>query len=221
MQKVFLGVCLLYSMALSGQSVPARIIYVGDPMCSWCYGFGNEVSTFIGNHPEIPFEMVMGGLRPDGTESVSSLKDFLKEHWEEIHQRTGLPFKYDILDEEMLYNTEPACRAVVVFSQMWPDKTMDFFKAVQQSFYRDNLSPLVLETYLGLLDEFGLDKREFKKKFESADGLLDTHAHFQRAEKLGVRSFPTLLIEVNGEILILARGYTTAENLEKTLKAKL
>jgi putative protein-disulfide isomerase len=221
MRKVFISFFLFSFISLMGQTSVSRIIYVGDPMCSWCYGFGGELTKFLTNHPDLELEIVMGGLRPHGTESMASLKDFLKEHWEEIHERTGMPFKYGILDEEMMYNTEPACRAVVVFSQMMPNKTMDFFKSIQQSFYRDNRSPHKIETYLHLLDQFGADKEEFKNKFESADGLLDTNIHFKRAESLGVRSFPTLLIELNGELMVLARGYTTAENLEKTLKSKL
>jgi len=50
------------------------LIYVGDPMCSWCYGFGNEISTVIstlGDRVEV--EAVMGGLRPYNTETIRLL----------------------------------------------------------------------------------------------------------------------------------------------------
>ena len=66
------------------------LYYIGDPMCSWCYGFTNEWSAFVAALPNVKFIYLMGGLRPDGTESMASLKDFLAEHWHEINQRTGM-----------------------------------------------------------------------------------------------------------------------------------
>jgi protein-disulfide isomerase-like protein with CxxC motif len=42
-----------------------------------------------------------------------------------------MPFNYDRLkDESLVYDTEPACRAVVVARSMKPEIELDFFKDV-------------------------------------------------------------------------------------------
>ena len=41
---------------------------------------------------------------------------------------------------------------------------------------------------------------------------------FQRASDLGVNSFPTILLQIEDQISVLSRGYTTAKSLDKILK---
>ncbi len=90
-------------------------------MCSWCYGFATEISELKEALPEYDFKMVLGGLRPGGTETNEDLADFLAHHWKDVEKRTGQPVNYDVLkDSTRVYDTEPACRAVVVVRSMKP-----------------------------------------------------------------------------------------------------
>jgi len=45
-----------------------KLIYIGDPMCSWCYGFGKELSEVMQSLPELRLEIVVGGLRACATD---------------------------------------------------------------------------------------------------------------------------------------------------------
>ncbi|NJL12356.1 MAG: hypothetical protein HC913_04725 [Microscillaceae bacterium] len=110
----------------------------------------------MAQYPDWPFRILLGGLRP-GTTTVMSEKQkaFLRHHWEEIHQLTGQPFGYDILERnDFIYDTEPAARAVVVVRQLHPLLTFDFFKAIQAAFYVRGQDTNALETYLELCDDF-------------------------------------------------------------------
>ena len=40
-----------------------RIIYIGDPMCSWCWGIAPELDR-LQAWTTLPFDVVVGGLRP-------------------------------------------------------------------------------------------------------------------------------------------------------------
>ena len=88
-----------------------EIIYVGDPMCSWCWGLSPQLNALqrYGQQLGIPFSLVMGGLRPGGGEAWNAdFKGFLKHHWEEVTQRSGQPFGYGLFDlEDFNYDTEP------------------------------------------------------------------------------------------------------------------
>ena len=49
-----------------------RLIYIADPMCSWCYGFGPELSKLLARHPDATVDVVMGGLRPFNTQPTTA-----------------------------------------------------------------------------------------------------------------------------------------------------
>ena len=40
-----------------------KLLYVGDPMCSWCYGFGKEMTALMTLHPGLELEIIVGGVR--------------------------------------------------------------------------------------------------------------------------------------------------------------
>ncbi len=56
----------------------ARLLYFADPMCSWCYGFAPQILQEKSNYPEIDFQLVMGGLRPFGRETMPEIGGFLR-----------------------------------------------------------------------------------------------------------------------------------------------
>lgn len=199
-------------------------LYVGDPLCSWCYGFTPELEKLRKHYDgALQFEMALGGLRPYNQEIMDDkLKVFLKEHWLEIAEKTGQPFSFGVLKwENFNYDTEPACRAVVVAREMNKDISFAFFEAVQKSFYAQNQDPTQLETFLEIALSFGLDKREFWEKFTSDEYKKLTNQDFQISRQLDVKGFPSTLMRINSKWYVISRGYRKFEELrgivEKTL----
>ena len=146
-------IVLIFLTLMHMTSPKPKLIYVGDPMCSWCYGIAPELDQ-IRNHygDRLDYELVLGGLRPYNTESMTDLKAFLTDHWQDVNKASKQPFNYGVLDRsDWLYDTEPACRAAVVFRDKYPDLSFDFFAAVQKAFYYDNQNPAKVETYLSIL----------------------------------------------------------------------
>ncbi|MFK8037260.1 MAG: DsbA family protein [Crocinitomicaceae bacterium] len=191
------------------------LIYVGDTMCSWCYGFANNLDDFISAHPELKLHLVQGGLRPNNVEKAIDMADFLKEHWVEINKRTNQPFSYDILsDPNFVYDTEPASRAVVVVRMIDPSKELAFFKAVQTAFYHDNKNTNQLETYLEIAKKMAIDVNKFAELFESDEAKYNTKADFQLSSEMGVKGFPTTIIKKGKEFIMLSNGYRELEDLE-------
>ena len=51
-----------------------NLIYIADPMCSWCYGFGKTIAELLaepGEAAPLQLALVMGGLRPFTTEPMA------------------------------------------------------------------------------------------------------------------------------------------------------
>lgn len=119
-----------------------ELIYVGDPMCSWCYGFSSIKEKLTAQcEGRVGVKIVLGGLRPYNKETwESSYRSFLRQHWKDIGQRSGQRFGFKMLENhDFIYDTEPSCRAVVTAREMLgKDKALGFFSDVQRAFYCEN-----------------------------------------------------------------------------------
>jgi len=196
-----------------------KLIYVGDPMCSWCYGFTMPLQQVKEKFPHLEFTMVMGGLRAGGQESMSSLKTFLREHWYEVHEKTGQPFAYGILsDSSMIYNTEPACRAVVTVRKIAPEKEYAFFKALQRSFYAEGTDITQQANLIAIAQSMGIDKNSFLDVFQSQEIKNNTKKDFMWSENLEVNGFPSLILYKEGRFSKLSTGYSTYDQIVKKME---
>lgn len=190
-------------------------VYVGDPMCSWCYGFSGELQTLVNHYQgKIGLNIIVGGLKPYEKEPWDeNLREFLREHWVEIEKRTGETFSYEVLnDHNRILDTEPSCRAYKVFESMGVDK-LKAFHEVQKVFYVDNLDPLKTESFTKCCATLEVSFEEFKKAFESEKFKAITNQDFKLAQKMGVTGFPALLLVQDDKAYVLSRGYQKAEQL--------
>lgn len=222
MKSYFFTLLLLFSITMNAQN-KTQLIYVGDAMCSWCYGFAPEI-TKVKAHFEntLDFKLINGGLRPYNTESIVSLADFLKEHWHEIGDLTGQKFSFEILqNKNFIYDTEPASRAVVACRNLKPEKEFEFFKATQELFYFQNKETNKVETYKMLVEGFGIDYATFENQFNSAELKQQTKKDFEAATTLGVSGFPTVILFHNNKYVLISNGYSKAEKIISTIQNQL
>lgn len=209
-------------------AAPRReILYVGDPMCSWCWGAAPALHA-LAQHAlgeGLGFNVLVGGLRPGGGEAwTPQFRAFLRHHWQEVAARSGQPFRFDLLERPHFnYDTEPACRAVVVARRMLAGaddlRVLNFFTAVQRRFYAHNLDPCEDGFYPDLCAEQGLDHGDFATRFHSAAARAETAAEFQQVRALGVRGFPTVLLRQKDTLRPIANGYASAEALIRAVDA--
>ncbi len=127
------GTCQLPDFKSTETAVPAirngvAVHYIGDPMCSWCWGISPTVSKVMAfcEAEGIEFSMTMGGLRAGGGDPWNTaFKDFLHNEWRHIAQVTGQPFGFTLLDAAHFdYDTEPACRAVMTVQLLQTRKNL-------------------------------------------------------------------------------------------------
>jgi len=199
-----------------------EIIYIGDPMCSWCWGISPQLNALqrYGQQERIPFTIMMGGLRAGGGEEWnSSFKNFLKHHWEEVQQRSGQPFSNQLFDlEHFDYDTEPACRAVVTVRQIAPEKVLTFYELVQHYFYVASKDPKQVGFYQPICEQLGIDFEAFSNQFTSSAMKQATNQDFQLSRQWGVRGFPTVLYRVKDQLHIIGRGYSEYKTMKERLE---
>jgi putative protein-disulfide isomerase len=197
-----------------------ELIYVADPMCSWCYGFAPELSKVKAHFGDsLKMNPLMGGLRAFGKEEIQGMESFLKGHWDAVKERTGQPFQYDILkDATFIYDTEPSCRAVVTMRHFDPEKAFGFFKEVQSLFYYENKDVRKGKTYYKAAEQFGVKPSDFQAAFDSDEIKQATLLDFQTSRDLGVNSFPTTVFKYKEKLYLVAKGYSEASQVIQILE---
>ncbi len=208
-------------------SSPVSLIYIGDPMCSWCYGFGVPLAQLLGRFPELSLHIVLGGLRAYNTQVMDdALKAKLRSAWASVAERSGQPFSAALFErEDFIYDTEPACRAVVTVREHAPHLALAMYHAVQQAFYADGRDTTKAAVLGEIWDEVhGRTKEawghiDFLRDLDSDAMRQRTRDDFAQAQRWGVRGFPTLLAVMDGQAQLLTSGYVEADVLVHRLAA--
>ena len=208
-----------------------KLIFIGDPMCSWCYGFGKEMSALAERHPELTLSILVGGLRAGATDVLDDNgKQFRLGHWARVEESSGLPFnrKAFLARENFVYDTEPVCRAVVAARRLAPEADqLNVFRALQNAFYADGLDTtdgdVLAQVASTALQQAGhqITAAAFRAEWDQPATIAETRADFAYVRSLGINSFPALLLETDAGLYEISPGYARVDQLERQLNAML
>lgn len=214
-----MNLIILLSMLIPQENTP-KLIYIGDPMCSWCYGFSEELKTVMDHFDDtMATEYIMGGLRPYNKQNITELASFLDQHWKDVQKASGQEFNYEILQNEtVIYDTEPPSRAVVIVRDFYSDHYQAFFGFLQKRFYKENFDLSNPENYKVFFDERNLDFENFLSCFSSDPYKEKVKLDFQRSAEMGVRGFPSLVLIHNGKTHRVSNGYAKAQTIINTIE---
>lgn len=194
-----------------------ELIYVADPMCSWCWGFAPVIRKLADRlDGRAGLRVLPGYLREGGTMPLhESEVAWLMQHWRTVHERTGQFFDFSRpVDTRFVFNTEPACRALSVAIRLRPQTALDYLGAVQHAFYverRDTQDAVVLSDCAA---SCGMARETFLPVFESAASRdwLDEDMYF--VHQLGVEGIPSVLLRTGPRVQRLPAGYHSYAVLE-------
>jgi putative protein-disulfide isomerase len=197
------------------------LVYVGDPMCSWCWGFAPEIESLA---DELPVEVVVGGLRPGPMAQVldDRMAAFLRHHWLEIAERTGQPFDVSALQRRdgWVYDTEPAAMAVTQMRVMNEPATLDYFTKVQHAFYAEGRDVTDFDMLAELTGGFDVDQEDFRSAVGADESRQRAWHDFTRARNWGISGFPTVVGELgDGRLALLARGWASAATIRERIRS--
>lgn len=185
-----------------------RVIFVTDPICSWCWGTLPEVQQArleLSDH--IEFDLMMGGLRVDNTIEINDYEyRRLQRLWHEVNATTGQNF-CGVIPDGFRYNSEIPCRAVEVVRQASGEPPWDFFHNLQHAFYTDarNLSDVDV-----LSDIAGFD---LAKQLDDPNIVNATRSQFGAAKAAAANALPSVLLDVGEGPRLLSGGYITVDFL--------
>ena len=196
-----------------------KLIYVADPMCSWCWGFStilNEIYDAIG---DAPVQYVMGGLAPDSDEKMpEETRAYIQDQWRKVTAETGATFNWDFWEKcTPRRSTYPSCRAVIAASRQ--NKTHEMFEAIQTAYYREAKNPSDLHVLSSLAFDLGLDRDQFDADIIADSVEADLQTGFDLRRSMHPNSFPSLILTTDDQSPVwLVKGYAEGHSVLERLR---
>ncbi|MDQ7908586.1 DsbA family protein [Phytohabitans sp. ZYX-F-186] len=202
------------------------LTYVFDGYCAWSYGFAQTMVDIASAYPEIPVEVLCGGLYVGSARvPIRRLADVPGTN-RRIAELTGAWFGdgYERLtaDGSFVMNSTAAARGFAALRRAAPDRTVELAAALQEAFFVEGRSLAEPETHRWIAGEYGLDGEAVVAGFDHPWSLRAAEADFARVRRMGVAAFPTLLVTSGDRppVPVMA-GSATARQVEERLSALL
>ena len=205
----------------SDKQPAARLIYVYDALCGWCYGFSPVMEAFAAAHPEVPVTVVSGGMMTgERLGPIGEVAPYIKTAYKDVEARTGVEFGKGFLEGILEPGTEvlssiPPAKALAVARVHVPERQLDFAAALQKAIYHTGMPTTSVEGYGDLAEEFGMDKQAFLAEMESSRTAQMIQEEFESVAAWGISGFPTLIMQVGEKMGIIARGFLPLPQLEQ------
>jgi len=177
-------------------------------MCSWCWAYRPVLLQLRENLPEeIRWQNVLGGLAPDNDQPMpEEMRRMVQGHWQTIQSSVGTKFNFDFWTKcQPRRDTYKACRAVIAAS--WQQAEEAMIEAIQKAYYLRAMNPSEPDTLADLAAELGLDRSLFEKDLVSAQTENELRRQLLLWANLGVRSFPSLVLEHKSTCTSIAHDY--------------
>jgi len=200
-----------------------EIIYLFDPLCGWCYGFGPHMNEFAQHHPQFKYTVLSGGMvTGERVGPLAQIAPYIREGVKRVEELSGVKFGEAFLADlngagKTHMDSTPPSKAFVILKESLPEKAVELAHAVQAAFYRDGLDFNDAASYATVCDSFGIDFQAFTQKFNSMEYQLATKDEFNEAARYGVSGYPTVVARFGTQYFMLGHGFTKATQLSQTL----
>ena len=183
----------------------ARLYYIHDPMCSWCWGFRpvwDQLQDVLTGKVNVQY--VLGGLAPDTDQLMpDDMRVNIRSNWQRIQQEIpGTEFNYDFWTNcQPRRSTYPACRAIIACRMQQPLLETRMLLAIQQAYYLTAKNPSDNNVLIKIADEIGLDIDVFSEDLTGDECKKIFEKELLLTKKLAVNGFPGLVL-LNKSVLV-------------------
>ncbi len=116
---------------------------------------------------------------------------------------------------------EAAAKGFSALRFFLPERAYYLAAAMQYAFYYEGKSLSDPITYREISIANNLDPEKVLERFEDETSTKDAYADFEKVQRLGVQSYPTLILQKGNEFIQIGGGAMTAEKIETHLESVL
>jgi len=191
------------------------LLYIHDPMCSWCYGFKPTLNALTNQlKDKIDIKYLLGGLAPDTNETMpDSMREQIKLNWNRIEKTIpGTNFNYNFWNHcTPKRSTYPSCRALIAAKKQHSNSETEMINAIQQAYYTQARNPSDYSVLYELAEETGLNKQQFKLDIHSTEVNNELQLQISRCRKIGADSLPSLYLLNNNAYHPVVLDYNNSD----------
>ena len=198
-----------------------KLIYIHDPMCSWCWGFSETYQRLL---KALPSEMIilrlLGGLAADSNEPMNELtKSMVQNSWKRIEQTIpNKKFNFDFWTNNIpRRSTYPACRAVIAArnQDLAYDEIMT--QTIQQAYYTQAKNPSDDTVLIELAKTIGLNIDTFIQDLNSQQTYQQLQEEIKQCRSMNVDSFPSLVLKTAQQSFLIPIDYLNEQAILETI----
>ena len=198
------------------------VIFVTDPMCSWCWGMAPEIERARRDGAaEFDFDCLLGGINVGSSGPVSDFaRARLADVWRRVVSVTQAHFGSGLPPGDFVYNSVPACVAVEAMREVTAAPPFEFVHRLQTRFFTEGVD---VGNELVLIREAvaaGANESRFVGAFRSPATLARVRAGFELA-KAFTSALPSVQVDVAGKRGLVAGGYVDAPTLLESVRGYL
>lgn len=215
----------LVEIRLEAAAKPYLMLYVTDPICSYCWQVEPELRKFMAHYGHVlDVRFVMGGLLPswegfaDEGNNIRKASD-VGEHWREAAAQYGMPIDGTVWDKDPIESSYPASIAFKLVQQISGTSAKRFLRSVREAVmvFNENVArDEVLTTILDRNDRNGKKVVEDIKTPEARE-LLEQDLVLSR--QIGAFSFPTVILLDQAGNGVRIPGMQTFDTYEEALSS--
>lgn len=195
-----------------------KIIYAVEPLCGWCYGFSTlarELAEYYKDQLEV--EIVAGGLwaeermLPMNSRKAEAIKASNKRITALYGKTFGEAFYQRYISDTGRLDSMPGCKAITAVKRLAEDKVFAYTEKIQYLYAHDGVDMYDPKVYSKLAREMGIDG--FEQLYSQEKLIKETREEFTKARALGVTSYPTLLLQHNGDLHPISTNVSSVDEL--------
>jgi len=187
----------------------ARLYYIHDPMCSWCWAFQPVWRALRAQLPaSLAVHDLLGWLAADSDLPMPlSMQQAIQAHWRRIERVVpGTVFNFAFWQQCIARrSTYPACRAVIVARKQQAAEAM--IRAIGEAYYQQARNPSDDDVLVACAAGLGLDATQFRRDLNAVETELQLQQEMAMARRLGVTGFPSLVLETAAGLFPLDIDY--------------
>ena len=189
------------------------LLYIADPMCSWCWGFAPTLAAIESTYPNHPVQLVLGGLAPDSTAAMDqATRTYVQQAWRDVAKASGAKFNFDFWTEcSPRRSTWVACRAVIVARRFHLEREM--FEAIQHAYYLEAKNPSDDEVLADLAQQLEIPRSLFLEELNAPQTQRQLEDDFELRRRLNAHGFPSIGIIKAGQPILLHSGFCTPDHI--------
>jgi putative protein-disulfide isomerase len=198
-----------------------QVLYVYDPLCGWCFGFGQVIKRLYEEYAaDLDFDIISGGMMVGEREGMldPQMGAYILGTIPRLEEYTGVAFgevyKQQVASGTLYQSSVKPSVALSVFKTYYPAKGIAFASSMQQAQFVEGKSLEADETYIELFHSYDIKDDTFLVKLNSEEYRYAAYQEFNYAKELGVTGFPAVIAVHKDKYYSVSRGYQSYENLK-------